>query len=409
MRIEKVQNARIKQTVPACNKNKHFGDHIESVNSKSSNTYAKIPLEYRFGAKINFTGKISEKHHHRRRAVPDIDYDYYMSMSKNKKQMFRHIYYDLFEKRKYTSQLFNPQNVTLPLKNEHVMDEFIKTAQIYTQYKDRQIVCLGRSPKWFLDAASWMKDGIKDFTFIAFSGYWFYPHYIDGIRYIEGAAPTPEETAAYRRYLISQQADPASIIKRAQNAGKRAIITDYIDTGKGFSSFLDLMAKFAKDQGVINEFPNCFEIVTIGSLDYIDERLNLSDDSLREIPEVKMPPSLAPYAKTKGPEALYRPYKIPQRYHDVNYSMFCEMLLNQNTNECRSTYYPHSAWTIYRPDRFKTGLITDMSKIKKLLEETDLTKASLTDFSLPMADFRNLLNFRILDALNARKLLKAVK
>ena len=381
-------------------------DAIQCANN--SNPYKQIPLYYQYDAKISFSGKVKDPNKYQQRGVPDIDYDYYMSMSPNKKKLFRRLYFDKFEKRKYTSKLFNPQNVTLPLKNERTMDEFIKVAKMYAAFKDQPILCLGRSPKWFLDAAKWMKNGIDDYNFIAFSGYWFYPHPVDGVRLIEGAQPTAEETAAYRRYLVSKQADPASLVKTFNETGKKTVLTDYIDTGKGVSSFLDLMAKFAKDQGVIHEFPDAFQIMTIGSISYREERLNLSDDAPIETPEVRMPPSLAPYAKRKTP-SLFHTYRIPQEFHDINYSLFMEMLINENTTECRSSYYPHSAWPIYRPDRFRTGFIRDMSKVKKLLEHKDLTQKSVADFSLPMADFRNLLNFRILDALNARELLKVIR
>ena len=85
-----------------------------------------------------------------------------------------------------------------------------------------------------------------------------------------------------------------------------------------------------------------------------------------------------------------------------------EMLINQNTNECRSTYYPHTAWTIYKPDQFKTGLIHDMNKVKQKMKELkSLGQKTLTSFTPAMADYRNLLNFRILDGLAKRGLLKA--
>ena len=92
----------------------------------------------------------------------------------------------------------------------------------------------------------------------------------------------------------------------------------------------------------------------------------------------------------------------------MNYSMFKEMLINQNTNECRSTYYPHETWTIYRPDRFKTGLITDLKKVKEMVKNLKGERKSMSSFTPAMFDFRNLLNFRILDALNERDLLKAI-
>ena len=42
----------------------------------------------------------------------------------------------------------------------------------------------------------------------------------------------------------------------------------------------------------------------------------------------------------------------------------------------------------------------------KLLKELKGEKKFITSFTAAMQDFRNLLNFRILDALDARKLLK---
>ena len=89
----------------------------------------------------------------------------------------------------------------------------------------------------------------------------------------------------------------------------------------------------------------------------------------------------------------------------MDYEVFNEMLLNQNTNECRSTYYPHDAWTVYSPDKFKTGLIRDMSKVEKLLEIFKNEKY-ITAFTAPMQDYRNLLNFRILDYLNSKGMLR---
>ena len=117
-----------------------------------------------------------------------------------------------------------------------------------------------------------------------------------------------------------------------------------------------------------------------------------------------MPDRMLPFEKS----GLWS-YNITQEFHDMEHNMFKEMLINQNTNECRSTYYPHETWTIYKPDRFKTGLITDMKKVKQMLKELRATNArTMSSFTPAMFDYRNLLNFRILDALNERGLLKAI-
>ena len=111
------------------------------------------------------------------------------------------------------------------------------------------------------------------------------------------------------------------------------------------------------------------------------------------------------------PEKL-QPYKknIEQTFYDMPFAMFEEMLLNQNTNECRSTFYPHDAWPIYRPDRFKTGLIKDLKKVENVKAQlgTAFGKRTVSSFAPAMRDFRNLLNFRILHGLDERGLLKVV-
>ena len=173
------------------------------------------------------------------RTVPNIDYEEYKAMSEPTKRRFRKLY-NLFDEKVDTSQMFD-SDVRLPLKSEEDMDAFIKAASIYKNYKDCPIICLGRSPKWFLNAALWMKDGINDYKFVAFSGYWFIPDRIDGIRKISKIEPTPEEIKSYRKYLSDIQADPISIIKKSKETGKRTVITDYIYSGKGMSSFLEVL------------------------------------------------------------------------------------------------------------------------------------------------------------------------
>lgn len=154
------------------------------------------------------------------------------------------------------------------------------------------------------------------------------------------------------------------------------------------------MSRYADDLGILDKFAKSIQIVGIGSLDYMEE-LNPYAEYI-SIPSVPMPEKLRPYSKD-----------IKQEFYNMNYSMFKEMLINQNTNECRSTYYPHETWTIYKPDRFKTGLIHDIKKVKNLVKELKSSgQKSMSSFTPAMFDFRNLLNFRILDGLNARGLLK---
>ena len=90
-------------------------------------------------------------------------------------------------------------------------------------------------------------------------------------------------------------------------------------------------------------------------MEYMED-LNPYAESISR-PRVPMPEKLKPYEKV-----------ISQEFYDIDYKVFKDMLLNQNTNECRSTYYPHDAWTLYKPDKFKMDLIQDMKKVEKVSE-----------------------------------------
>ena len=351
---------------------------------------AKIPAGFRYGANIHFGGGFFDPN----RTVPDIGHEEYMAMSENTKKRYRKICAK-FDKTMDKSEMFDAKTAYLPLGNKHTMDEFIKTSRLYLNYKDQPIVCLGRSPKWFLNAAQWMKDGIPPYKFVAFSKYWYRPDPIDGMRKINSMTPTDKEIKAYRKYLDRIKADPQTIVDNFKKTGKRTVITDYISTGKGVTSFLDVMSNYADEKGILEEFSKAIQIVGIGSMDYL-ETFYHDDEDISE-PRVLMPEKLQKYRKN-----------IKQEFYNMDYDMFGEMLLNQNTNECRSTYYPHDAWTVYKPDKFKTGLIKDMKKVKQLVKDLNGNRKMVESFTPAMGDFRNLLNFRILDGLNERNLLKIV-
>ena len=391
---------------------------VPNLTNKKSNyvqtpvQYANVPAGYRYNANISFTSTVAPK----RRIVniPVIEYENYKAMPNARKERFRILYRD-FHKLLAESQMDillkidpHPEYMQLPLQTEHEMDEFIKVAQIYSKYKDHQIICLGRSPKWFLNASILMKDGIPDYKFVAFSGYWY--RICDGIFgnnsglvRLDSLAPTKTQEKAYKKYLKNIQADPLSIVKKAKETGKKVIITDYIDTGKGVTSFLDLMSRYAQEQGVLDEFGHSIELVTIGCNRYRRQRRNLEYVSE---PSVWMPKLLEPYNRTTT--AWGTGQIIQQHYYDIDYNVFKQMLLNQNTNECRSTYYPCPAWTEYMPNKFKTGMIKDMKKIKKKILALKSQKNAIAHFKPIMRAYRNLLHFRILDALNQRNLLKAI-
>lgn len=372
--------------------------HLNPLNNKPKNNEVSknanftnsttLPIGFNTSYNINFTSWANPN-----RLVGDVDLETYYIMTERTKDRYRRLYSGFSENDEFDkTKLFDVTSKGLPLTSDKTMEKFIETSKMYLKYKDQPIICLGRSPKWFLNTAFWMKDGLPEYKFVAFSKYWYYPNRGE-MKKLESLAPTKEEEMAYRKYLDRVGADPKTIVETMRKEGKKTVITDYICSGKGACSFLDILGRYADDLGILEEFSKSIEFVGIGSMEYLEDLYPYSEDSL-SFPRVPMPPILEPYGDN-----------IEQTFYDIDYTVFNEMLLNQNTNECRSTYYPHDAWTVYSPDKFKTGLIKDMSKVEKLLEIFKDEKYIIT-FTAPMQDYRNLLNFRILDYLNSKDMLR---
>lgn len=378
-------------------------NRVNNNNSKSLNNvqhqdyqtspFKKLPLNFKYNAPISFSG-FSDVN----ATVPDIEFEEYNAMTDTTKKRIKKRYEKFFSDKSINkNELYDTQHFQyMPLNTEQKFDDFVKFSSLYNDFKDRRIISIGRSPKWFLNTSVWMKDGIDGYDFAAFSGNWFRRDPKWGIIPVKSAMPTEKEYKAYTRYLKQKGLDPLSIVKDAEKTGKRTIYTDYVQTGRGVSSFLDIMSRFAEEQGVLEKFSKSIEIIGIGSLEY-NEMLNPYEEYV-ETPEVLYPERLKPYEKN-----------IKQKFYSMPADIQVDMLINQNTNECRSTYYPHTAWTLYNPDTFKTGMVRDMKKIEAVAKELKdvTTPKAVSSFSPAMRDYRNLLNFRILDGLAKRGLLTA--
>lgn len=351
--------------------------------------FSNVPVSYKYGANIHFGEYIDPN-----RTVPHIDYEEYLALKPAAKRRL-HMRYKTFLSRKTNQKgLYDNKYTSTPLSNEYTVNSFFDVAKMYNKYKGQPIICLGRSPKWFLNTSLWMKDGIDGYDFVAFSKYWYRPDPVEGIKLLPDMAPTEKEERAYRKYLDRVQADPKSIVAYHEATGKKTIITDFIATGKGACSFLDVMGRYAKDEGILERFAKAIEFVGIGSIDYLEAKNPYIEEF--SIPSVPLPPVLREYG-----------HHIKQSFYEIkNYAMFNDMLMNQNVNECRSTYYPHQAWTVYQPDKFKTGLIKDMSKVKEIRESIPTKKGDcMSHFTPAMFDFRNLLSFHIFEELDNANLL----
>lgn len=377
---------------------KNRTNNITSGEKPAQTKFTTIPAGFKYNANIHF-GEFFDPN----RTIPHIDYEEYMAMKESTKKRFRKKYKNFFNDPAInTQEMIDKNYLAMPLQSETLMNEFLKTAKFYSKFKDQHIISLGRSPKWFLNAALWMKDGIDDYKPVAFSKNWYrYDTSDQSLIRIDSMAPTPKEEVAYRKYLKRIKADPQTIVDNMKETGKKTVITDYIYSGKGMTSFLDVMSKYAEDLGILEDFCKSIHIVGIGSKSYMEDMMKVEE---APTPKVIMPERMVPFEKT----GLWT-YNITQEFHDMDLSMFKEMLINQNTNECRSTYYPHETWTVYKPDKFKTGLIKDMKKVKEMVKELKSSgEKSMSSFTPAMYDYRNLLNFRILDALNERGLLKLI-
>ncbi len=377
---------------------KNRTNNITSGEKPAQTKFTTIPAGFKYNANIYF-GEFFDPN----RTIPHIDYEEYMAMKESTKKRFRKKYKNFFNDPAInTQEMIDKNYLAMPLQSETLMNEFLKTAKFYSKFKDQTIICLGRSPKWFLNAALWMKDGIENYRPVAFSKNWYrYDTADQSLIRIDSMAPTPKEEVAYRKYLKRIKADPQTIVDNMKETGKKTVITDYIYSGKGMTSFLDVMSKYAEDLGILEDFCKSIHIVGIGSKSYMEDMMKVEE---APTPKVIMPERMVPFEKT----GLWT-YNITQEFHDMDLSMFKEMLINQNTNECRSTYYPHETWTVYKPDKFKTGLIKDMKKVKEMVKELKSSgEKSMSSFTPAMYDYRNLLNFRILDALNERGLLKLI-
>ena len=170
-----------------CN-NEVYENNPQGMHNYNENLYSCLI------SNINFTAE-----NRSRRRVPSIDYFEYKNLSPHMKQILRKKY-ENFSKDVNPEELENSKEKYLPLKDDRVMKQFIKVCDLYRGLRNEPILCLGRSPKWFLNTALWMKDGIDDYKCVSFSKYW-YRNSPDGLVRMNSCAPTEEEKKAYKRYL----------------------------------------------------------------------------------------------------------------------------------------------------------------------------------------------------------------
>lgn len=347
--------------------------------------FGSINCSNHSNAPLNFSQTISDKDcftHSTSPRLPFVQFEQYSEMSESEKNYFRKKC-DEFHDTVNPKKLFDPEENYLPLSKKGQMEEFVDFSAKYNTAKGAPIICLGRSPKWPLSVSQWMKNGIDGYKFVAFSKSWYMRH-IDlangdsWLTRVNEIAPNSDDINAYRNYLVKIKADPKSIINSVQKAGKEAVITDYVETSKGMTSFLEMLSNFAEDQGVLNDFAKSIRFFVIGSTEYTNDRLFKNYDR-PPIPRIILPETLAKVV----PKCLWDPpYPKQERHLDLSKAVFEQMFVSKNTNDARCGWYPKELWTQLVPHNEHQRFNSDMS------------------------NFRTLLNFKILDYLDAHKLLR---
>lgn len=316
--------------------------------------------------------------------APEMDIAEYYSLTERKKILLRKEC-DQFGDHLKVADLYDKTERALPLKTLSEKQDFFEVAKRYSDLKSHPIICLGRSPKWFLGTSRWMQGGIQDYDFVAFSKGW-YDKKIDfstNENYIEKNLqnlPTASQENSYRLYLKLIKADPKSLVEKANKAKNTVIITDYVQSSRGITSFLDLMSRYAEKQGVLDDFSKSIEFFTIGCKDYhfgnpLSYHATKSQNQRVILPEV---------LHKIVPKAAWGDLYPRQTYFDIPKKIFEDFIENKNANECRSSFYPKELWTSFKPCYEKPK------------------------FSQTMKNYRNLLCFRILDALADQKLLRKI-
>lgn len=116
--------------------------------AESSNPFAKVPVNYKYGANIHFGEYIDPN-----RTVPHVDYEEYLALKPAAKERLKRRYQNFLSKKTNIEGLFDNKYTTNPLSNEKTVEAFFDVAKMYNKYKGQPIICLGRSPKWFLNTS----------------------------------------------------------------------------------------------------------------------------------------------------------------------------------------------------------------------------------------------------------------
>ena len=147
---------------------------VPSAVSKSvaENKERNLPKNAPYAAYMNLKSQPSFQ----QRLIGDIEFEDYGVLVDKEKEYIRHLYSNFYSLTDVNELHFKRDKNSdhLPLSNDRDMDDFLRIAKGYNKYREHKIICVGRSPKWFLNTSIWMKDGIENYSFAAFSDNWYH-------------------------------------------------------------------------------------------------------------------------------------------------------------------------------------------------------------------------------------------
>ncbi|MDD3012582.1 MAG: hypothetical protein PHC34_02640, partial [Candidatus Gastranaerophilales bacterium] len=118
--------------------------------------------------------------------------------------------------------------------------------------------------------------GINDYKFVAFSQGKIL-HSINSDHWqICKKNPTERQLDCYREYLKISGMDPETIINKARD-GKKTVIIDFCDSGKGMNAFLEILRDWSLE---LNNYEDLKKSVTVVPMFYYDNFSKIKENYL---------------------------------------------------------------------------------------------------------------------------------
>ena len=135
-----------------------------------------------------------------------------------------------------------------PFVSQKCSKEFLSDIScIPSLYKNDRKIALGRSPLWVVESLKYLDKAEESYKKVCFSAGWKNPNALHVVK-----KPSESQVKAYRHYLKELEMDPQSIVKNARE-GHKTVLMDYMESGNGMRSFLELIDDWAKEEHLDQE------------------------------------------------------------------------------------------------------------------------------------------------------------